>query len=112
MSFDYFHTCPDIDGGILGFEETVYDQLKDMIDECCPLLQGEIKDRFIKSYTADISQSFIDYAEKVRSTNIDMRKEAERQIQKLEDDIADYEYDVRQLNNQIEELNREIDSFQ
>ena len=104
MSFDYNYTCPDIDAGIAAYKSDIEASLSDMLDECNPLIEGEQKEKFIKSYSETIYSDFESSFEGVRESNENMRKEAESQIEAKESEIEILEEEVLQLKNNIEEI--------
>lgn len=108
MGLDYGYTCSDIDQGISQCKSDIESQLSDMLDECCPLLEGEQKNNFINNYLdaiyADIEQNFED----VRKSNEDMRKAADEQIDSIENDLDSQKAEIEDLNNKITELEDQI----
>jgi len=68
----------------------------------CPAIDKGIST--IESYFADIIGVFED----IRSTNSDMRSEAEYQIDSLEEDLTDRENRIEQLEEEIKNLNNYI----
>ena len=105
MGLDYGNTCPDIDKQIKYFKESLEDYLRDLVDECCPLLGGEDLNIFVKKWTNAIFGEAEPIFEKIRSTNSDMRKEADKQIEALKKDL-DLAHD------QISELRYELDQIE
>ena len=104
MGFDYGYTCPDIDAGIDAYKSDIEVSLSDMLDECNPLMEGEQKEKFIKSYSETIFSYFESNFEGVRESNENMRKEAEIQIEAKESEIETLEEEILQLKNNIEEI--------
>ena len=101
MALDYGHTCPDIDRSITAFKSDIESYLINMLDDCCPMLEGKQKEDFIKDYVERMYSDFEANFEDVRKTNEDMRKEADRQIDYAEEKIKD-------LNARIEELEGQV----
>lgn len=119
MAFDYGFTCPDINKSIDQFKSVVSDYLSNMLDDCCPMLVGEQKQEFIKSYSDQIYQEFESNFEDVRKTNEDMRKEAEKQIEYAEERLetseqtnSEYSEKIQLLEDQISELESELELSQ
>jgi len=111
MSFNYPHTCPDIDASIKDTKNTIYDNIAEVVSECCPLLEGKIKDDFVKRWVDCMYQDLEHNYEGVRSSNQDMRSEAERQIVLLSDEIENLEYDISERDKKISELEYEIEEL-
>ena len=108
MALDYGHTCPDIDRSIERFKLDIISYLESMLDECCPMLEGKIKEDFVKENAEQMYKDFEPNFEDVRKTNEDMRKEADRQIDYAEEKASDAEEEIKDLNNRIEELEGQV----
>lgn len=100
MGFDYSHTCPQIDRAISQAKSSLESQIDDLLSDACPLLSRAGREEEAKRRADGFYDAIEDAFETVRSTNEDMRKEAERQISSLEDEIAG-------LRSQVEQLERE-----
>jgi DNA repair exonuclease SbcCD ATPase subunit len=111
MSFDYKHTCPDIDRSIKEFKSSIETSLDYMLDACCPLLVGSVQQNLIKEYADQIYNELERCFEDVRTTNGDMRKEADSQMKYEEEKASDAEEEVKDLSAQIEELNTQIEEL-
>ena len=83
-----------------------------MIDECCPLLEGDKKASFIKGYADQIYDDLEGNFEGVRRSNEDMRSEADRQIDKLEDRVSELEADIEDKEAQIGILESELEAVE
>lgn len=94
MSFDFRHTCPDIDSNIDQLISEIKDEIEDLIDDVCPLLKGEELEKLKETYANDIYKHVEEYFEGVRKTNVDMRDSAEHQINHLESEIMDLKHDL------------------
>lgn len=101
-SFDFPYTCPRIDKAI--------DSCKDTLEIC---LSGYIKDLFPYVPSAEVVLISIDWSkqiydaisdcfESVRQTNEEMRDEANRQIEDLEDEISNLKYEVKSLESRLD----------
>lgn len=101
MSFNYQYTCPTVDKNIESFKDTVKDRLSEMLDEACPLLEGVAKSKFIEGYSDTIYQDVEPLFEDVRKTNSNMREEAERQIDVLNDIISDKDEEIQNLQEEL-----------
>ena len=89
-SFDYKHTCPEIDSQIKSFKESLSNHLDDLISELNPMFaetdkEKEYRDGWVESIYDSAEQCF----EGVRKTNEDMRKEAEYQIENLMEELEE-----------------------
>lgn len=112
MSFYYPHTCPDIDKNIESAKSYLYDNIESMLEECCPMLKDFQKVEYIKSWVGNIYRDMEDIFEGVRTTNQDMRSEADRQISALEEEIENLHWDVAERDKRIGELGSEIDDLE
>jgi len=108
MALDYGYTCPDIDRSITAFKSDIESYLSDMLDYCCPMLEGKQKEDFIKDYAEQMYNEFEANLEDVRKINEDMRKEADRQIEYAEEKASDAEEEIKDLNTRIEELEGQV----
>lgn len=108
MALDYGYTCPDIDRSIAEFKCDIGSYLSNMLDDCCPMLEGEQKEYFIKDY---VEQMYIDFQanfEDVRKVNEGIRSEADKQIDFAECRLADAEEEIRYLSARVEELEGQL----
>jgi len=124
MGLDYGHTCPDIDISIKAFKSDIESYLSNMLDDCCPMLEGKQKGDFINDYAEQMYSDFETNFEDVRKTNEDMRKEADRQIDYAdrqidyadrqidyaEEEIKDLNARIKELEGQVSELESELDA--
>jgi chromosome segregation ATPase len=110
MALDYRHTCPDIDRSITAFKSDIESYLSNMLDDCCPLLEGKQKEDFIKDYVEQMYNDFEANFEDVRKTNEDMRKEADRQLADAEEEIQDLNARIEELEGQVSELESQLDA--
>ena len=102
MSFEFPHTCPDIDAAIDDARSIISDSLDDIVGELSPKFQeandGIDKDNFVSEWTESIMETVKEGFEKARQSNIDMRKEAERQVEELEDKVSEKEEYINNIN--------------
>lgn len=110
MTLNYKYTCPDIDRSITAFKSDIESYLSNMLDDCCPLLEGKQKEDFIKDYVEQMYSDFESNFEDVRKTNEDMRKEADRQIDYAEEEIKDLNARIEELEGQVSELESQLDA--
>lgn len=112
MGLNYSHTCPDIDKNIKEFQGSINSYLSDMLDDCCPLLEGEQKVNFIKDYSTQIYDDFANCSESIRTDNEDMRKEADKQINDAEYELNDIKGELDDKCTEISDLETQIDELQ
>lgn len=118
-SFDYKHTCPDIDKEISNFKQSLSDNLLDLISELNPMFYNTHGGReYRESWESTIYDSAEDCFESVRKTNEDMRKEAEHQIENLVEELEEserlknhWESEAEEKDRKIEDLEEEIESL-
>lgn len=94
ISFDYGNTCPKIDKQINQAQSVIDSFICDLLEEVCPLLDINDRNRHAERYAEKLCGDLEDCFEVVRSTNEDMRREAERQIEALADQVANLERDL------------------
>ena len=111
MGLDYRHTCPDIDRSIKAFKSDIESYLVDMLDECCPMLEGKQREDFVSGYVNQMYNDFEANFEGVRKVNEDMRKEADSQIESAEARVNDLEEEIKDLNERIEDLESKLDDM-
>ncbi len=85
---DFDITCPIIDGAFEGVEEEIWKLLQNT--DCSHLIDK-------------LAEAIRPHLERVRKTNIDMRKAAEEQLQGLTDEIE-------ALESKMDDKNREYES--
>ena len=108
MALNYGYTCPDIDREINSFKDAIKSYLSDMLDECNPMMEGEQKELFIKSYANDMYRDFENNFEGVRKVNEDMRIEADRQIERCENDLGGIRVELEEVNIEVDSLHEQI----
>ena len=94
VTFDYANTCPKIDRAIAGAKSEIESFLIDFIEELSPFVPKKERDRIASDYAANLYSNLEDAFEEVRSTNEDMRREAESQIDSLARRMAELEHDL------------------
>lgn len=89
--FDFSNTCPRIDKAI-GQAESALEQLMDeLLEEACPLLSGSARQNIVIDWGKRALEAVSDAFETVRSTNEEMRRAAEDQIERLARELDDAE---------------------
>ena len=110
MGLDYMHTCPDIDNAIKTYKDSIVDTLESVIGELNPYLDlenSEVK-RVISEHKDSLYNYFEDAFEDVRSTNEDIRREADIQIDKANDDLLNIGVEMDELNLVIINLEQSL----
>ena len=100
-SFDYKNTCSDIDNSISNFQSIIVENLEGLLEEVKD--EEDIQDLLV-NYSTAIYNEFEQNFEAVRSTNEDMRKEAEIQISNLKDEIENLKSQVSTLEYEVAQL--------
>lgn len=96
VTFDYANTCPRIDAAIRQAESLISEHMSELLEEASPLLSKETHHKIIDERAQSLYRALEDIFEETRSANVDMRAEAERQIEALTDRISDLEHDLEQ----------------
>ena len=108
-AFKHPYTCPAIDDAIRLTKEGVEEELMDMLGN---ITKYESIDELVKVYSAVIYDIVEDQFEAVRKTNEEIRDSAEDQIQRIAEEMADMESDLRaeisELRCEIEYLENEL----
>lgn len=112
MPLDFRYTCTEIDSGITDAKESIKNHLDDLLEESCPLFQGDAKNNFIEGYANSLYDDISHIFEGVRSTNEEIRKEADAQIDRLEQEKAEVEGDRDDANARGEELEEELSKIE
>lgn len=102
VNFDYPNTCPKIDSAIGDAKRIIENFLVDLIAEVCPYIPEQEIKKLADDNAAQLYRGLEDAFEEVRTTNEDMRDEADRQIGQLKDELADLEGDLRHTRSMLE----------
>ena len=94
MGFDFHWTCPDIDKGIAKIRRDLDAGVDEILEEACPLIEQAQRRKLAGDYAETLYGYIEEHIEAIRSTNEKMRREADRQIDKLEERIADLEAEL------------------
>lgn len=95
VGFDFANTCPRIDKEIAAAQGTIRDFIAEVLDEACPLLPRDLRTDIADKHAGTLYGYLEDCFESVRATNEEMRAEADRQINRLQDEIGDLEHELR-----------------
>ena len=112
MGLDYGYTCPDIDREIKSVKADFYSSIQDILETYNgqELSEQEIKD-ISEGLSDDLYRDVETSFEECRSTNDDMRKQAEYQIDELEKRIENLEWQLDDMTNEISSKDQEIESL-
>ena len=97
VSFDYPNTCPRIDKQIDSAKNVIHQFLESLLETACPLLSQEALTRLASDNADELYSALEDCFEAVRSANEEMRREADRQISALHDEVTNLEAEVDRL---------------
>jgi chromosome segregation ATPase len=124
MSFDYMFTCGDIDKCLSSLRLDIKEELKDFAERIIENYKESLEDPEVivledLEYFIDRIYSGCEEAcEDVRTTNQDMRNEAESQIntvvdekEDLEDIINDLEIEIEDLKSEVKDRDEEVESL-
>lgn len=96
MGLDFGNTCPDIDAGIDATKDLFRQEFQDFANW---MMSNDIDDELVESkveeFAEDVYDQFEDIFEGVRSTNEEMRKAADFQIDDLEWDLSAAEEEAK-----------------
>jgi len=101
VGFDFPNTCPRIDKQIDGAKSVMYRFLESLLEEACPPLSPETLQRLASENADNLYRDLEVCFESVRSTNEEMRNEADRQICDLHDRLTDLEAEVARLEREV-----------
>jgi len=105
MALDFGHTCPDIDSNIGDFNEALIDEIKWIIEDSRRHTHEEmVEHKVYDTYAGEIYKQLEHYFEGVRSTNEDMRKQADWQINELEDQLEATKDELEELRESMVKL--------
>lgn len=99
MSFDYSYTCPQIDSQIDKVKKGIFDYLYDIAYDYRPDLDEKGREVWAEAQTDILYRDMEGYFETVRNLNDEMRREANTQIETLEDKVALLEEENRELRS-------------
>lgn len=101
VGFDYQNTCPEIDKNIGAARQTIVAFLSDFLADACPLPPTDAHGKICDDAADRLYRDLEDCFEGVRSANEKMRREADRQIGALKDQLADAEADIERLQREV-----------
>lgn len=112
-NFNYPYTCPDIDSSINMTKEDVSSELVEMLSRITEYKSiGELVDVYAEAIYELVDRNF----ESIRESNASIRDAAESQITEAENELfelqTEYDNEVRDLEQQIDELRDELYSSQ
>jgi hypothetical protein len=95
VGFDYPNTCPKIDKAIASAKAEITSFLDRLLEDACPLLSTRARAELTDGYADRLYGELEDIFENTRSTNEDMRREADSQIETLKSEISDLEHELK-----------------
>ena len=98
--FKFRHTCPAIDKAIAGVKSDIVASIGNILSEACPLLTDLIRGQAAQVYADDLYSTIESAFEAVRSTNEEMRRSAERQIEELNERLEHAHAEIAQLQTE------------
>ena len=101
-NFDYPNTCPKIDSAIGDAKRIIENFLVDLIAEVCPYIPERELKKLADDNAAQLYRGLEDAFEEVRTTNEDMRDEADRQIGQLKDELESLGYELKEARSMLE----------
>ena len=112
MGLDFNHTCYFINNNIAYAKQSIEDNLDNLLDEVCPMLDGTTRRKFLDEQVNIMYETFGEYFENIRSTNEDMRSTADKQIDDLEEKVSELEEEVKFLETKVEDLEEKVEELQ
>lgn len=100
VGFDYQNTCPEIDKHIGAARHNIASFLSDFLADACPLLPAEAHAKICDAAADRLYRDLEDCFEGARSANEKMRREADRQIEALQDQIAEAEAEIERFQRE------------
>lgn len=104
MGLDFSYTCPKIDKEIGNAKDTIIDCISDYISQLCPFMPESEILKLSKDWGEDMYNNIESAFETIRETNEDMRKQADYQIEKLENEVSDLKSEIKELERNLEAI--------
>ena len=101
VNFDYGNTCPKIDSAISEAKEQMESYIEDILIDACGLLPDKTRRELAAAYAKELYSRIEDAFENVRSANVDMRDEADRQIGQLKDELESLGYELKEARSML-----------
>ena len=101
MGFDYKWTCPQIDKNIQTAKNEIDSFLDSFLEDALPLLPLNIRRDIVEQKTSELYGLLEPIFEETRDTNEDMRNEASKQIDMLEEELQDAKEEIIRLENEL-----------
>jgi len=89
MELDFDYTCPYIDDNIGYLKDLAKNVLEDFLHDIPDCDSEEDKKNLIKDSACYFVEEFVSMFEKVRQLNSDMRSQAEKQLDSLDNELHD-----------------------
>jgi len=101
MGFNYDYTCPLINENIEELKKEMRIILSNNLLEHYRLLSNTKEEQFIRDSINEIYGKFEFFFERVRASNIQLRQEAEEQIESIESDLENAQEEIQANNKRI-----------
>lgn len=102
FAFDYPNTCPKIDKEIDKAKSVIQSHIESILEQACPFMSWPDVQKHAADFAESIYSDLESCFETVRSTNEDMRSEADSQIEDLIEEVRNLEHELREARSQIE----------
>ena len=102
VNFDYPNTCPKIDSAISEAKEQMESYIEDILIDACGLLPDKTRRELAADYAKELYRRIEDAFEEVRTTNTDIRDEADRQIGRLKDELESLGHELKEARSMLE----------
>lgn len=110
--FDFAWTCPDINKQIEKIQSELIELAEEIIVDVSPYVDGNSLLKLKQQWGASMYERIEQYIEGVRSTNSDMRDQAEKQMEDMKDEIDTLKKDNRDFERQIDDMQRHIEDLE
>lgn len=108
-SFNYPHTCPEIDRGISDAKDSIGRELVSIVQYLKSEFDVTIDDTQVDDWIENIYTQVEGAFEAVRDSNVDIRSAAEERIDELLNEIGDLENEIDNLRDEISDLSCKIE---
>jgi len=111
FTFNFSYTCPLINENIEKFRNKINKHIKIIIKNFNPILSNSELNELAKKYECNIYNDIEKYFENIRSSNKDIRTEAENQIEQIKIKLNNKDNELAELISNIYNLEKEIDNL-
>jgi len=103
MGLYFGFTCGDIDGAINSSRDAIRSHIKGIIEQVCPMLSESTLNELTEENTNYLIDEIASEFETLRGLNSDMREQADRQIDNLEDELSEMTGERDTLQEELDE---------